>query len=315
MRDTVLKRAILISIAVHLIAVVFIGRTSSTRINAASMATPPTRLLNVDLVKDPLADPPKPAPVVRHETPAPEPKRGAIASIANFFSSDRRSSAAPSPSHSIRSNAGGALKTGTASRHGDLAGNWSGSTSVGRVSGAENGRGNGSGSDSGMGTPEPVRVDPPCSQEVYHPQAPPAPRHVSVRICEVSGMLVGDHCTNTRIASFIEGDEPRRVCDRCKAPEPKHESRLADRQNPTLTRDAKPRIPDSVDEGLTLEVEIDYYVDADGSVSGARISRSSGNRDLDRAVISAASQWRYNPAIQDGMPRRVKVTRSIKFRT
>ena len=126
-------------------------------------------------------------------------------------------------------------------------------------------------------------------------------------------MLAGQYCKNTREASFTEGDEPRHTCDKCKAPE--HHSTIADRANPTLTHDVRPSIPASVDEGLSLEVEIGYWVDTDGGVSGVQVTRSSGNRDLDRAVCSAASQWRYSPAVQDGTPRRVKVTRAIRCKT
>lgn len=128
-------------------------------------------------------------------------------------------------------------------------------------------------------------------------------------------MLAGEYCRNKREATFTEGDEPRHTCDRCKAPEPVHVNKIADRANPTLTHDVRPRIPDSIEEGLSLQTEIEYYVDADGSVSGVRVVRSSGNRDWDRAVTSAASQWRYNPAVQDGVPRRVKVTRPVGCKT
>jgi TonB family protein len=316
MRDSVLKRAILISIAVHLVAISFIGRTSSTRLSAASIIPAPQRLLNVDLVKDPLAEPPKPKPVARPDTAVLGRMSNPIPTIADFVAGHHtRHPAALSHPSGYAPNAGGPLNTGTNDLHGDLEGNWGGTTPVGGVPGSEAGRGSGSGSEPGVGSPEPVRNDAPRHQAPPPPPPAPAPKRVVVRICELSGLLAGPYCQKTRSATFNEGDEPKRICDRCKAPEPPHNSRIADRHNPVLVKDVRPQIPDSVDEGLTLEVEIEYYVDTDGGVSSVRITKSSGNRDLDRAVTSAASQWRYDPAVQDGVARRVKVARTIKFKT
>jgi len=314
MRDKILVRAIVISVAVHLVAVGFVGRTSSTRLNAAAIVPVQQRLLNVRLIKDPFAAPPKPKPVIVQSEPN-LPKPNPIASLAaRLFGGNRAPAPAPRPVRAT-GNAGGALNTGTASKNGDLGGMNSGKTPVGWVPGNDQGRGQGSGSAPGVGTPEPPRPDPPRHVEPTPPPPPPAPKRVTVRVCEVSGLLPGDHCKSTRNESFNEGTEPRRTCDRCKAPEPEPKSRLADRKNPEITHDVHPRIPDSVDEGLSLEIEIEYSVDTDGSVNGVRVTKSSGNRDLDRSVISAASQWRYNPAVQDGVPRRVKVTRTIRVKT
>ena len=120
-------------------------------------------------------------------------------------------------------------------------------------------------------------------------------------------MLAGDHCKDTRNASFKDGDEPRRTCDRCKAPEPVQKSRLADHRDPVRTRYIDPDIPESVDEGQTFRIEIEYYVNTDGSVSDVRVTRSSGNRAIDRAVVSTAeTKWHYDPAVQDGVSQRVK---------
>jgi len=316
MRDKILVRAILISVAVHLVAVGFVGRTSSTRLNAAMMVPVQQRLLNVSLVKDPLAPPPKPKPVVVQSEPNPAKPNLITSLAAKLFGGNRAPAPAGRPVR-VANNAGGALNTGTASTHGDLGGMNSGKTPVGWVPGSDTGRGQGSGSGPGAGNSEPPRVETP-----YHappppppPPPPPAPKRVTVRVCEASGMLAGEHCKSVRNGSYNEGAEPRRICDKCKAPEPEPSTRRADKRNPEITHDVRPRIPDSVDEGLTLEVEIEYYSEADGGVSGVRVTKSSGNRDLDRAVTAAASQWRYNPAVQDGVPRKVKVTRTIRVKT
>jgi len=316
MRDKVLKRAILISIAVHLVALGLVGRTCSTRLNTSSVVSAPQRLLNVDLVKDPLADPPKPAAVVRHEAPPPEPKRGPIAAIANLFG-NHRSDPAPAPPRA-NPKAGGALNTGTNDSHGDLAGNWNGKTSVGRVPGPDNGSGNGSGNEAGVGTPEPVRPDPPRHQDPP-PPPPPVPKRLTVRVCEVSGMLPGKYCERTHEATYNEGDEPRRTCDRCRAPEPKpepaHVSRVADITKPIRLSKVNPNIPASVEEGQTFHLEIEFYSDADGGVSEVRVTQSSGNRAVDRAVVADALKWRFKPATQDGVAQRVKVVQPVTVNT
>jgi TonB family protein len=61
-----------------------------------------------------------------------------------------------------------------------------------------------------------------------------------------------------------------------------------------------------VEEGLSLTVVLEYTVTADGDVTGVQVSKSSGNRALDRAVSSAASSLKYKPAVQDGVSRAVR---------
>jgi TonB family protein len=308
MRDKVLKRAILISIAVHLVAVSFIGRTSNTRLNAASMIAAPQRLLNVDLVKDPMAEPSK--PVVRPDAPAPS----ATPTVVSPLPGHRTVST--TNNHTVGPNGGGPLNTGTTSRGGDLPGNWGGTTHVGEVPGSENGNGHGPGKDPGVGTPEPIRPDPLRHTDPPSPPPPtPAPKKVTVRVCDASGMLAGKHCDHTHDATFNEGNEPRRTCDRCKAPEPVHDPRTAAKKDPVRTRYVAPVIPDSIEEGQTFHMEIEYYVDTDGSVSDVRVTKSSGNRAIDREVTSKAAKWHYDPAVQDGVARRVKVTQPMTIKT
>lgn len=316
-RDKVLTRAILISVVIHLVAVLVIARNWSTRLNASPVKPVQQRLMNVDLVKDPYVDPPKPKPVVvkppKADKPAPEPK-GLLSNIAKVFAPRP----APAPNRAVNNNAGGALNTGTPSKNGDIAVR-NGATPVGVVPGSDHGKGSGHGDRPGVNHTDPP---PPPVRPVYvqptppppPPPPPPAPKKVTRTICESSSMLAGLHCKHKRSATFDEGDEPHRSCDKCKAPEPPPGPRFADVAKPVLTRDVTPRVPESVEEGVSLRTEIEYYVDADGGVSGVTVTRSSGNREWDRNVCSAASQWRYKPAVQHGIPRRVKVTRSVSCR-
>ncbi len=312
MRDSVLKRAILISVAVHLVAIGFIGRTSDTRLSAASIVATPQRLLNVDLVKDPLAEPPKPkpAPVVRPDAPT------RIPTIAGPLPG-HRSLPTPVTNHTAHPNAGGSLNTGTPDPNGDISAGPSGKTPSGYVPGPDNGKGNGSGTGPGIGTPEPIRPSPPRHQDPIPapPPPPPAPKKVTVRVCDVSGLLAGKYCDRTHNATFTEGDEPHRTCDRCKAPEPKHNSRIADVTKPVRLSKINPVIPASVEEGKTFHVEIEFYSDTNGGVSEVHVTKSSGNRAVDRAVVADALKWRYKPATQDGVPQRVPVVQPIDIKT
>lgn len=319
MKDKVLTRAIFISIAAHLVVVLVVARTWSTRLNASPIKQTQQRLMNVDLVKDPYAEPPKPKPVAvrqpKPDKPAPEQK-GLLSNIAKAFAPR------PAPPRYRATNssaAGGALNTGTPSKNGDIALR-NGHTPVGVVPGSDDGKGSGHGDRPGVNNSDPPPPPPVKPADVQPaspppPPPPPEPKKVTRTVCTASRLLAGQHCKDTRSATFTEGDERHRTCDRCKAPEPVHVPRIADRTLPVLTRDVKPRVPDSIDEGLTLQTEIEYYVEADGSVSQVRVTRSSGNRDWDRAVTAAASQWRYSPAVQGGVPQRVKVTRRVGCKT
>jgi|GEM_PF-648671 len=211
-------------------------------------------------------------------------------------------------------NPGGKLNVGTPSPSGDLPGNWSGgSTPVGWVPGNDQESGKGSGSGMGVGSPEPPKQADRGSGTRPAPTPTSAPIKITVRICSISGLRAGEYCNNTRNESFLEGQAPSRICDRCKGPE--HNSRLADRANPELIRDSRPTIPSSIPEGLSLTVVIEYTVAADGNVEDIKITKSSGYKALDRAVVDSASQLKYKPAIQDGVPRSVKKTRTYTINT
>jgi protein TonB len=63
------------------------------------------------------------------------------------------------------------------------------------------------------------------------------------------------------------------------------------------------------DEGTT---EVAFQVLADGVVSGAVVSKSSGSDRLDDAAVACVAKWHYRPAIKDGQlvdaPMTVKVS-------
>lgn len=43
-------------------------------------------------------------------------------------------------------------------------------------------------------------------------------------------------------------------------------------------------------------------IDTNGNVQGVEVRQSSGNRNLDRAAVRTAREWRFSPEIRDGQP-------------
>lgn len=325
MKDKVLTYAIAASIAAHILVVGVVGHSSAARLNTASAAVLAPKFIKVDFVGDPSeATKPKPVETSRSEPIASQLDRQAQpdpemttpiynASPRQLIRQPISVPGAPRGSgHQMPGNPGGKLNIGSTSANGDLGGNWGGGrTPVGWVPGSDDGKGKGSGSGAGEGRPDPVKnaSDGPGRE----PAPVPVPRTVSVRICDQSGMLAGEYCRSTSARSFIEGEQPSRTCTHCKAPE--YKSRLADQANPVLTRDAGVSVPASVEEGLSLTVKVEYTVTNEGSVSDVSVIQSSGNRALDKAVISATSRLKYKPAVQDGTARSVKMTRTYRINT
>ena len=52
--------------------------------------------------------------------------------------------------------------------------------------------------------------------------------------------------------------------------------------------------------GETGTVMVEVAVDSKGVPTNVSIENRSGNRELDRAALSAVKQWRFQPALRDG---------------
>ena len=70
----------------------------------------------------------------------------------------------------------------------------------------------------------------------------------------------------------------------------------------------------SQDEGEEGTVKLEVIVEANGSVSSARVIKSSGYKRLDNAALNAAKKARYAPKQVDGSPVRTKFKTSFDFR-
>ncbi|HRO28508.1 MAG TPA: energy transducer TonB, partial [Luteimonas sp.] len=57
-----------------------------------------------------------------------------------------------------------------------------------------------------------------------------------------------------------------------------------------------PRYPaDALRSGTSGEVQVEFTVDVDGSVSNARVVRSQPARTFDREALNAVRRWRFEP--------------------
>ncbi|MDH7601122.1 MAG: TonB family protein [Armatimonadota bacterium] len=317
-----------ISAAVHLLAIAVIGHISVRALSTPRQPSHGPKFINVDLIDLPAKVAPKPTEAPKVSLPSPTPIRNFAARSVDesvpqgeavrseTVAATRVQTQRPRQALSGSDSAGGKLDMGSTSSSGDLPGNWGGGkTPVGWVPDPADGSGKGSGHNPGVGTPEPVRSEEPnraASQPPPRDPEPPKPAFVSVRVCSESGLLPGPYCKTIETRSFPEGRQPGRICDKCQPP---HTSRLADRAEPQLVQDSRVSVPSSIPEGLTLRVEIQYTITAEGDVTDICIVKSSGYKALDSAIVTAASRMKYKPAVQDGIPRSVKRIRTYTINT
>jgi protein TonB len=82
-----------------------------------------------------------------------------------------------------------------------------------------------------------------------------------------------------------------------RVPVMSHVSRAPALSKPENCRDNYPFLSRVLgDEGTT---ELSFVVAADGTVSGVKVTKSSGSDRLDDAAADCVSQWHYRPAIKD----------------
>jgi TonB family protein len=332
MSNKVLTYTIGISVGVNLLILGIIGGTSAAKpIDLDSL-----KLVKVDLVKTPndisvsKPDEPKPeksdeaepepyVPPVKQMETAKAPSRKAVEKIVQQVKYEKIVRAAAAKANTgTPGNSGGAINMGSTSANGqNLGGN--GTSNAGYVPNPGGGQGDGSGNQAGTGTTEPTPAgDGDGTHTAPAPPSPaPAPSMVDVVVCAISHMKPGRYCERKVKESFREGGEPD-TCNVCKEPEQEHNNVRADREEPELIKDCKDkiRIPESVmDEGIDATVTIGYTCEVDGSISDVKVTHSSGNRELDRAVVEAAKgEMKYKPAVQNGVPRAVKGSRTFRFK-
>lgn len=307
MRDKVLAYALAISVSVHLIVLGVVGRTCAAR----PIEVEELKLVRVNLVSLPdeavsaeVARSTNPSLVEREHAPVPPPEKIPTAPLPRIQRVKQRVQA---PAQKLPGNPGGPLDIGSASARGEDLGA-GGRTPMGWVPGAPEGTGVGSGAGPGIGKPEPV----PGAVEGLGREAAPPPSGVDVKVCAESFMLPGSYCGRTAIKSFRPGMQPSSTCTLCK---PKHVSVYADRSTPELVSGRRsPKYPESARaRGIEGSVTVEYTINVEGGVVGAKVVSSSGNSELDRAAIETVGSRKYKPAVQAGIPRNYRKRETFRF--
>lgn len=99
-----------------------------------------------------------------------------------------------------------------------------------------------------------------------------------------------------------------------EGPEPGFVSRLADRAEPEVIQRGRLIYPEAaIVDGAEGTCVLKVLVGEKGEVIAVEVTRSSGDRRLDKAALEFVKRWRYRPAIQDGKPRRVYTRATVQF--
>ena len=92
---------------------------------------------------------------------------------------------------------------------------------------------------------------------------------------------------------------------------PAKKATATSKRTPAVRRDREPQLIASsqvmprypaaaLRSGETGTVMVEVDVDSKGVPTDVSIENRSGNRELDRAALSAVKQWRFQPALRDG---------------
>ncbi|KRA48270.1 energy transducer TonB [Pseudoxanthomonas sp. Root630] len=110
--------------------------------------------------------------------------------------------------------------------------------------------------------------------------------------------------------------------ERAAATERKRAERTAAARPASISRDARPlagnaepKYPASMlRAGVGGTVVVLAEVDAQGNPIDVRVVGRSGERDLDRAAVSAVRQWRFEPALRNGKAIATSVKVPVDFK-
>lgn len=82
----------------------------------------------------------------------------------------------------------------------------------------------------------------------------------------------------------------------------------------TQTFAPQPTIPDDLrTQALDKTVTVEITVDANGNATAVKLTRSTGNDELDRIAIETARKWKFRPATRDGQPVQSRLLLDIVF--
>jgi protein TonB len=89
---------------------------------------------------------------------------------------------------------------------------------------------------------------------------------------------------------------------------------VADRDEPVVVQKGTLKYPEAaVEDGVEGTVKLKVLVTELGGAAEVKVAQSSGDRGLDTAAVEFVKGWRYQPAVQDGKPRRVYTYAVVTF--
>ena len=82
-----------------------------------------------------------------------------------------------------------------------------------------------------------------------------------------------------------------------------------------IVRQVPPQYPlDAARNGEQGWVDVEFTVDADGSVTNAHVTDAQPRRVFDRAALEAVNRWQFKPALINGRPTAVVLKRRVEFK-
>ena len=82
-----------------------------------------------------------------------------------------------------------------------------------------------------------------------------------------------------------------------------------------IVRQVPPQYPlNAARDGEQGWVDVEFTVNADGSVANAHVTDAQPRRVFDRAALEAVDRWRFKPALINGRPTAVVLKRRVEFK-
>ena len=82
-----------------------------------------------------------------------------------------------------------------------------------------------------------------------------------------------------------------------------------------IVRQVPPQYPlNAARDGEQGWVDVEFTVNADGSVANAHVTDAQPRRVFDRAALDAVDRWRFKPALINGRPAAVVLKRRVEFK-
>jgi len=165
--------------------------------------------------------------------------------------------------------------------------------------------------------PEPLEPEPPAPE----PPAPEPPKPdpiIEQKIADekIAKQAEANRKAAAKLAQREEAQEKKKV-ERAKQQAAQQAAMAKQVSRAPVSRNTpQPSYPASARRaGIEGVTTLAFKIDVNGKVVSPRVTRSSGNRDLDRSALQAVSRWSYGPAINRlGQPIATATSIDVIFR-